>query len=815
MIRNAILSLSIFILYVVSMPVTLGQETYLDPSKPIDERVYDLLGRLSIEEKMDLLKFNGYESGAVPRLGIPPLLATDGPAGIRQGMATAFPAPVALAASWDTLLVRQVGETIAAEALAKGRNMLYAPKVNIIRNPLSGTNFESFSEDPYLASRMAVSFIRGVHSKGVIACVRDFMARNQEWGGRELNVLVDERSLREIYMPAFRAAVQESGVEAIMWAPHRLNGKSMPEQENCSGGISVTEWNFKGAFFNDPLAPFEEEEGIDTLDTKLLDEQVRRLLRIRLASGMMDQQTDPVLLEPPSHSELELEAALKGIVLLKNHGGLLPLDHDSIGSIALIGPNLSQARTGGGGRSAVSTMHAVTPLEGIRELVDGSIFLYTAQGVNMRQDVAPLDTNHVFIGQGVNGFSAKYYRGPEPSGRPEVFTTDKYIDFNWWHFPPHPSMENDFSASWDATLIPQHGGPVKVKLIHNDGCRLLLDGRIIIDAWEPGPVRSDSAWLDIEKGRSYNLQIDYFSDGEGPAQLKFGFDYLEANMIADAVEKARRADVAIVFAGLSDRFECEGSDRDHWSIPAQSRLIRAVYEANPNTVVVLQTGGPVDIEAWAFDVPAIIQAWYPGQEGGRAIAEVLFGQYNPTGRLPFTWNMDISHYPAMEGYKSPSMRAWYLEGIYTGYRYMDKQNFRPRFPFGHGLSYTTFGIGKLLMNRQRNGDGWMATVEVLNMGDRAGTETLQVYIRDPESSADKAFKELKAFKQVTLLPWQKETVAIPLPYRAFEYYDTGKGRWTIDPGMYQVMVGTSAEDIKLVRTIEIKQEHIDQYFQHE
>jgi beta-glucosidase len=782
----------------------------------MDERVNELLGRMSTGEKLELLRFDGYGSGGVQRLGVPPLYMTDGPAGIRQGTATAFPVPLALAASWDTLLVKQVGEAIALEAVAKGMNMLLAPNVNIFRNPLSGTNFESFGEDPFLASRMAVSFIRGVHRNDVIACVRDLMAQNQEWGGKELNVLADERTLREVYMPAFRAAVEEAGVEAIMWAPHLLNGKRLPQLENVTAGIAVTEWNFNGVFLKDPLdVQSTEEAGSDTMDMGRIDEQLRRLLWIRLASGMMDHQTDPVLLEPPSHPELALEAALKSIVLLKNHGGLLPLDHDSISSIALIGPNLLQARTGGGGRSAVSPGHAVSPYEGIREIADGSIFLYTAQGVNILHDVAPLDTNHVFIGQGVNGFSAKYYKGTEPSGRPEVFATDKYIDFNWWRFPPCPSLENDFSASWDATLIPQHGGPVKVKIIHNDGCRLLLDGRTIIDAWEEGPVRTDSAWLDIEKGRSYNLQIDYFSDGDGPAQVKFGIDYLEANMIAEAVEKALRADVAIVFAGLSDRFECEGFDRDHWGIPAQSRLIRAVYEANPNTVVVLQTGSPVDIEEWAFDVPAIIQAWYPGQEGGKAIAEVLFGRYNPTGRLPFTWAMDIRHYPAMEGYRSPSMREWYLEGLHPGYRYMDKHNLKARFPFGHGLSYTTFGIGKLLMNRDRSGNGWMATVEVLNMGDRAGTETLQVYIRDTEGSVEKAYKELKAFRQVTLLPWQKETVAIPLPYKAFEYYDADNGRYTIEPGKYQVMVGTSAEDIKLVRTIEIKEEHINQYYHHE
>ncbi len=473
--------------------------------------------------------------------------------------------------------------------------------------------------------------------------------------------------------------------------------------------------------------------------------------------------------------------ATAGIVLLKNHGGLLPLDTSQINSIALIGPSLFFPGAGAGINPEVDLTNAISPYEGVKNYVADAAFLYTALGVNIKNDVAPLDTSFVYIGQGVNGFSAKYYNNLKASGSPAKFATDKQIDFNWGYALPHSEIiSREFSVKWDATLIPQHGGPVKAKLIHNDGCRLYLDGKLMIDAWKPGPVRIDSAWLNIEKGESYNLQIDYFSDG-GPAQLKFGFDYLIDNMIANAVKKARRADVAIIFVKQPRNFfEYDQDVRGHHCIPNQSRLIRAVYDANPNTIVVLQTDDSADIEDWVFDIPAIIQAWAPGQKSGAEIAEVLFGELNPSSKLPYRWVMN------------------------------ENQNFDTRFPSGYGMTYTTFGIGKLMMRRNQNDNGWIATVEIRNVGDRAGSETLQLYMNDPERDVEKAEKELKAFKRVTLFPGQKKTVAIPLPYEAFSYYNEEDGRWTIEPGKYEVLIGTSSEEIKLRKTIEIREEHIDQ-----
>lgn len=454
---------------------------------------------------------------------------------------------------------------------------------------------------------------------------------------------------------------------------------------------------------------------------------------------------------------IQIRAQEGEIILLKNHGGKLPLDNKSITSLALIGGHHQE----------------------VAEHMGDSIFVYSSRGLPLPRDVKPLDTSMVYIGQGVNGFSAKYYNNLRADGTPAKFATDKCIDFMWNDDIPHPELDSTtFSVKWDATLIPSHGS-VKVKLIHNDGCRLYLDGQIIIDAWESGPVRIDSGWIKIEKGQSYNLQIDYFSDG-GPALIKFGFEYIKDFLLRDAVEKAKRADVAVVFVEQPWVFDTNGNIGPGYDIPVQSELVRTIFEANPNTIVVLQTQAAVDIEAWAFDIPAIIMAWEYEPGSGEEIADALLGQLNPYGKLPFRWTMN------------------------------ENQNYDTRFARGFGMTYTTIGIGKLMMKRERDKSGWLATVETRNVGARAGIETLQLFVRFLQEDLPE-LKGLKATKEVTLFPGQKKIVGMNIPYGAFEVTDEGTP--VIFPGKYEIMVGTSEEDIKLRKTIELKKLHIDQYYQ--
>lgn len=485
-----------------------------------------------------------------------------------------------------------------------------------------------------------------------------------------------------------------------------------------------------------------------------------------------------------AHAQSSMDADLKfrhetaGIVLLKNHGGILPLDTGSSHTIAVIGAGIHFPVIGS--RTGVPDLiHYVSPYKGIRDLAGHHMRILSATALNMKKDVQPLDTSMVYIGQGICGFSAKYYNNLNASGSPARFATDKYIDFNWGAEIPFPELDsNAFSVKWDATLIPSHG-PVKVKLIHTDGVRMYLDGKLLIDAWESGPLRTDSAWINIVKGKSYNLQIDYFTDGN--AQIRFGFEYLSSYLLSDALEKARLADYAVVFV---EQPGVKGKVRGlHAGIPDQSRLVRKVYEANPNTIVVLQTHSPVDIESWAFDIPAIIHAGPPCMNSGAEIADILFGNAYPTARISYRWAMN------------------------------ENQNYATRFPKGYGMNYTTIGVGKLMMRRERDNSGWLATAEIRNVGNRSGTEWLQIYLKYPGEIS--ARQEIKAFKAVSLLPGQKKTIGIHIPYEAFVQFDEAEKKDRILPGKYEVLLGKSAEDIKLRKTIELKEKHINQYLGNE
>jgi beta-glucosidase len=501
------------------------------------------------------------------------------------------------------------------------------------------------------------------------------------------------------------------------------------------------------------------------------------IILLMTVTGTMFSQVEPHI---PAYPEDEYERIFNDIVLLKNHGSLLPVKDSGINSIALIGPVINHPSLGShiSEKGSSSTLDNISPYQAVRELAGDNIELLTAPGINMHNDIIRLDSTMVYIGQGVNGYSLKYYNNQKVSGSPVAFSTDKFID-HYWTESPHPELDSAFSLSWDATLIPTHG-PVKVKLIHSDGCRMSVDGENIIDNWETGPVRADSAWLNIRKGESYNLRIDFFSDGQGPAMIKFGFDYLESNMMFDALEKAAKADLVMVFVGQTVNFNENGSLQPAYQIPRQSQMIKEIYEVNPNMVVVLQTQAAVNIESWAFNVPAIIQAGSPRLNDSKEIAAVLFGKKNPHGKLSYLWTMN-----------------W-------------NQNYATRYPFGHGLSYSTIGIGKLMMRRNRDASGWTATVEVRNMGQRTGTEVLQIYIIRKNGGIMQFTDEMKTFKTVTLLPEQKKIVTIQLPYDVFKTYDPENDQWIIIPGLYEIRVGVSEEDIKLRKTIEIKEQHIKQ-----
>jgi beta-glucosidase len=689
---------------------------YKNPAMPVEQRVEDLLARMTPQEKAEMLSGSGWmESQPNARLGIPAIKMADGPMGVRNWRgssavtnaastvpvtATAFPAGIGMAASWDPELVTRSAGVIAQEVKSLGRDMILGPTVNINRVPLWGRNFEGYGEDPYLAARMGVAYIRGVQAEGVIPSVKHFAANNEEFERHRIDETIDERTLNEIYFPAFKAAVQEAGVWAVMSAYNKVNGQWCAENPYLLTETLRKRWGFRGFVISDWGSTYSTDAtvnaGLDlempggeamriwinkpetkrdgngagwlTADKVLaavsaggvtqaaVDDAVRRILRVMFAAGLFDRaQAGGGDVDTPVQRQLARTAANESIVLLKN-SGVLPLSAGKTPKIAVIGPNAAVARTGGGGSSLVRPKYAVTPLDGIREAAGSRADIVHALGVVMEG---------------------------EDVGKPP---------------------------------------------------RELLD---------------------------------------------------------EAVAVAAHSDVAVVVVGNAPKLEGEGFDRKSMDLPAgQDELIEAIAGANRNTVVVIAAGAPVTMTRWIDRVAAVVYAWYGGQEAGHAIGDVLFGAVNPSGKLPVTFPKALQDSPAYSHYPGQNLHVEYAEGIYVGYRGFDKHNVEPLFPFGHGLSYTTFNYSQLKIAFPN------VSVSVRNSGTRAGAEVVQLYLQPPPSRVDRPAKELKGFGRVTLQPGETKTVSFTLDKSALSYYDSAVHDWVAEPGRFTVLVGASSRDIR-------------------
>jgi beta-glucosidase len=809
---------------------------YTQRDARVEQRVEDLLARMTLEEKIEQLSGTGFDTRPNQRLGIPALRMADGPAGVRWGNATAFPAPVALAASWDEELVNRVGAAMARELRSKGRNVLLGPCVNIHRHPLGGRNFESYGEDPFLARRVTVAFIKGVQSEGALACVKHYTLNNQEWERHRLDVRVGERALREIYLQSFEGAVKEAGVKTVMAAYNLFRGEHCTENAHLLNTILKKEWGFTGVVMSDWGATYSASKaansGMDLemptgkffgekllkaakdgeVSESVIDDKIRRLLRVRFESGIFDrtEKEDPTVIQRKDHWELAREAAEKGVVLLKNDGGLLPLDRKTVRTLAVIGPNAAAARTGGGGSALVKPLYGVSALEGIRELVGKDVRILFAPGAVEEGDLLALPPEYLAPpnpAQGAHGLWAEYFPNADLKGEPALTRLDETIGFNWGNDAPNPALRrpderNEFSVRWTGKLLPPKTGTYEFRFLNNGGVRLFLNGQMLVDHRGTRRSEAHSAAAELEGGKSYDLRVEYAFSG-GSAQVILGWEISGSDTIQEAAELAKRADVALVFTGLSNRFESEGFDRPRMNLPRQDQLIQAVVKSNPKTVVVNQTGAPITMEGWVEQVPAILQAWYPGQEGGRAMARVIFGEANPAGKLPMSFLRRPDHSPAFKGYKDPNLVGDYSEGIYVGYRYLDKQGIEQLFPFGHGLSYTKFEYSDLKIAREPDGSV-QVRVKVKNSGSRTGAEVVQVYVHAGQSSVDRPQKELKGFAKLELKAGESKSASIALKKDAFQYFDEQKEQWVLEPGRYEILVGSSSRDIRLKGSVDVK-----------
>jgi beta-glucosidase len=799
-----------------------------------DPRIAQLLSLLTLEEKVALLGGTEFDTKPIPRLGIPPLSMTDGPLGVRWQASTAFPSGVLMAATWNPAIIEKMGAALGQEAKAKGRYMLLGPCVNIHRTPFGGRNFESFGEDPYLAGRMAVAVVKGIQSEKVIATAKHFACNNQEHEREFTNVSVSERALREIYLPAFEAAVKEGGAWSVMSAYNKLNGLWCSENPYLLTEILKKEWGFRGFIVSDwgavhstvPTAnagldiemPTGEYLNADSLlrainagkvSVASIDDKIRRLLRTMAWSGLLDTASiGRGSLDTPEHRRIAQDVAAEGFVLLKNEANTLPLDLKGLKTIAVIGPNAGIARTGGGGSSRVDPLHPVTILNAIRKKVGSQIRVTYAPGCPTFGDLDPVKTEWLIPPEGTpgsHGLKGEYFSNMNLEGDPALVRVDSAINFGWGGGSAAPFLPvNKFSVRWTGNLVARTTGKFMLTMMSDDGVRVYVDGKLVIDDWKDHGVMANTYAIALEAGRKHALRVEYFENG-GDATVRMGLAEGLDRLTGDAVARAREADAVLLCLGSNELIESEGFDRKDLNLPEeQLKLLTAVSVANKKTIVVLNTGAAVTTDSWIDSVPALLESWFPGQEGGSAVADVVFGDVNPSGKLPTTFPKRWEDCPAFGNFPGTSA-VNYAEGIYVGYRHFDTRKVDVDFPFGFGLSYTTFALSNAAaMPVDYPGHKrFLVTVDLQNTGPRAGAEVVQLYVHSIGSPVDRPEKELKGFRKIFLGSGEKKTAQFILDDRSLAYYDVSKKDWTVAPGEYEIQLGNSSRNILLRTTITV------------
>ena len=799
----------------------------------------ELIDLLTLEEQVSILAGADYWSTpAIDRLGIAKLRVTDGPNGARGSgsiiggvTAACFPVGIALGATWDVDLVQRIGAAIADEVKSKGAHMLLGPTINMQRTVTNGRNFECYSEDPELAAELAVAYITGLQGNGVAATVKHFIGNESEIERTTINSAIDERTLREVYLRPFEAAVKQADVWGIMSSYNKLNGIYTAENEWLLSKVLRDEWGFDGIVMSDwfgsrTTAP-TVNAGLDlempgptrdrgaTLVQAVHDGLVRAqtvreralaMLRLMERVGSLsdhrpfEEHAD----NRPEHRALIRQAGSAGTVLLKNDD-VLPLNPNT-GTIAVIGPNADVAQIMGGGSAQLNPHYRVTPLDGMIERIGQDRIAFAKGCANHRWEP-------VIDGE----FHADYFDNEDLRGSA---VHSEIIDGSvvFWHEEVAEGKvdSNAFSARVSGTFTAKEDGEHSFGLHAAAYAKLYVDGELVVDAWdtwckgrtffEEG-CDERTGTVNLAAGQTVSVVMELrtkASDNLYFTAFRFGVSrVLGAREIDAAVAAASRCDTAVVFVGRSGEWDTEGSDLENIELPRnQNALITAVCAANPNTIVVLQTGGPVEMP-WVAQAPAILQAWYPGQECGNAVADVLFGHADPSGRLPQTfpvrWSDNPSHSQDPEIYPGSAGTVRYGEGVFVGYRHYEKYGIKPLFPFGHGLSYTEFTLSDVTVHT--NDEGIEISVNVTNVGDRSGSTVVQLYISDQNSTLERPAQELRAFKKVALQVGQKTSVNLVLSPRDFAYFDVSDDCWRVDGGTYTVHIGFSSSDIVMTQDV--------------
>lgn len=818
---------------VALLPFGLSAQVYKDADAPVEDRVEDLLGRMTLEEKIDYIGgYNLFYIRGIERLGLPVIKLTDGPVGThKDGRSTAYPASVMTAATWNRDLVYRLGEQLGRDSRARGVHILLGPSMNIVRSPLCGRNFEYFTEDPYLNSQIAVQYVRGLQDQNVVATLKHFIANNQEWDRNNISSDMDERTMHEIYLPAYKAAIQEAGAGAVMDSYNLVNGVHATQNSYINNTVLRDMWGFDGIVMSDWSATYDGVEaangGLDLemprakcmnretlvpairdgkVSMEVIDDKVRHILRTIFRFGFFDntQLDESIPLDNPEGAEVALDLAREGVVLLKNERGLLPLDASQVKSVAVIGPNAG-SYIAGGGSSYTFPFHSVSLLQGLEQCGEDIDIIY-APGVPTLEETVAHSVFYTGPGSSERGLKAEYFSNTRLKGDPEYVRTDSIVCIpNGYHIAAeNKGIPFDHcSVRWSGVVRPEKTADYRFVVRGFDGFRLSVAGRQVIDEWRDQGITTREAVVSMVEGEEYPVVLEYFANVH-PVDIYFG--WREDRLLFDeAIDAASRADVAIVNIGFNESSERESNDRTFELPEYQDSLVCCIAEANPNTVVLLNAGGNADMSRWIDRIPSLMHIWYPGQEGGTAIAEILFGKTCPSGKLPVTFEEKWEDNPAYPYYydNDGDGRVYYGEGLFMGYRYYDVSGVKPRFAFGHGLSYTEFEYSGMKVKRE-GGSSFRVNFTVLNKGDFDGAEVAQLYVRPLDASVERPYRELKGFCKKFIQKGTSSVFEILLDSSSFSYYDTETHGFVLDPGRYEIMVGSSSDDIRLRKEIEVK-----------
>lgn len=805
--------------------------------KNVEEKVERLLNQLTLEEKVSLCHANSkFAIAGVERLGIAEMWMSDGPHGVREEIsrdswapagwdddyATYLPPLTAVAASFNPEMARLHGSVLGAEARHRKKDVILGPGVNLARNPLYGRNFEYFGEDPFLAAKLVVPEIIAIQNNDVAACIKHYAVNNQELNRQGVNAMPDERTLREIYLPAFEAAVKDAGVLTMMGSYNEFRGTNCNQSEHLVRGILKGEWGYQGLLMTDwdcdintrdaalngldiemgtrkptyeeyyLAQPFLELLKTGEIPLEILDDKVRRILRVQLTIGMMDENRKPGSRETEEHFNNARRIIEEGIVLLKNSENHLPLNQNDLKRVLVLGPNADVPHGHGGGSSQVKSKFEITPLAGLRKKIGDSVeVVFMKAKPPESEGLQPISPDFVITKESGTGTPAwKNLIYPDAS-------QTKNSGFRWATTSVLRFDDDEVHHErLIAELQPIKSGTHEFMIEATGDFDLAVDGQTILKKSDAKTGQIASAEIDLVEGKTYSVRVIY--NGKGGLTLGWnapGDLFVEEEVYLAA---AKEADAVLYFGGLNHGFDRESEDRPDMKLPAsQDAIISNLIEANEKTIVVLIAGSAVEMP-WVDEVNSLIWGWYGGMFAGDAYADVLFGDIVPSGKMPITLPRKLADNPhvILDDYNAES--CLYKEDVFMGYRWFEKENIEPMFPFGHGLSYATFEYSDLKLSQDTIGpeDTLTATTTIKNTGDVPAAEVVQLYVTDLESSLARPAKELKGFSKVLLNPGESKRVSILLTRKELSFWDIESNNWKAEPGDFEVGVGASVGDIR-------------------